>query len=668
MKKPLLLGIILTVCVVIVAFVFSLGYPGGMISYWKFDDATAFDSADANDGIIYGPTATPGQVGGALSFDGVNDYVEVPDSDSLDITGPITLEAWIFREKANAWQGIIAKFSGKLNKRSYLLYVTSANKLALMISSTGLQAGSGWGSYIFGDSDIPLNEWAHVMGTYDGSYLRVYINGSFNGEEPATIDPTYVSDAPLRIGIFTQAGSQYPVLESLGFGGKIDEVAIYNRALSAIEVQQHYQDGLEGLGYEVECIDPPTGMVSWWPGDGDAVDIQGGNNGTLVNDAAFVDGKVEQAFSLDGFNDYVQVPASVSLNEVGKTGFTADAWVKLESGYPIITKHRQNKPNIEGWLLSAHENKFHLQLRANGFCCQTLTSTVDWVAGRWYHVAGTYNGIEARLYVDGVLESFLQVSGDTSSTIDINIGRDVNTEAHFLNGIVDEVEIFDRALSADEIQDIYLAGSAGKCKELINQPPVAVCKDITIDCPATTITVEMVDGGSYDPDEGDTFTLSIDKTVLPFGEHDVSLTITDENGASDTCQAKVTVVDTTPPIIGSFTVDPDVLRPPNHKMVRIYPTITVNDNCDSDPSIVYTITMDEGDETDTYDAIYDSTLGDGHTTNDFRVEENGEIYVRAERSGKGTGRTYTITCTATDVSGNSATATATVTVPHDQKK
>ena len=99
MKKSLLFGIILTACVVIVAFVFAQVYPVGMISYWKFDEGsgpTAFDSADANDGtLINGPVWTSGQVGGALSFDGLDDYVEVPTSANLDITDAITLEAWV---------------------------------------------------------------------------------------------------------------------------------------------------------------------------------------------------------------------------------------------------------------------------------------------------------------------------------------------------------------------------------------------------------------------------------------------------------------------------------------------------------------------------------------------------------------------------------------------
>jgi len=279
-----------------------------------------------------------------------------------------------------------------------------------------------------------------------------------------------------------------------------------------------------------------------------------------------------------------------------------------------------------------------------------------------------------------------------------------------------------------------------------NSPPVAVCKNISIDADETcqaSITIEDVDGGSYDPDEGDTITLSLDNYgPFPLGENLVNLTVTDDSGESDTCEAVVTVVDTIPPVPDlaelpplngecfveitsiptatdncsgiiqvtttdplvygeqgiytvtwtyddgngnivtqtqtvtvrdvtppeiSVSVSPNILWPPNHKMVLITPTILASDNCNFDPVVELTsITMNEGDETNTYDPNYDTTLGDGKTTNDIQVDESGNIYLRAERSGQGTGRIYTITYTITDASGNTATAVATVSVPHDQ--
>lgn len=103
-------------------------------------------------------------------------------------------------------------------------------------------------------------------------------------------------------------------------------------------------------------------------------------------------------------------------------------------------------------------------------------------------------------------------------------------------------------------------------------------------------------------------------------------------------------------------------------MVLITPTKTVADNCDPDPDIeLELITMNEGDETNTYDPGFDSTVDDGNTIDDIQVDEKGDIYLRAERSGTNAGRVYTITFKATDSSRNSSSASVTVTVPHNQE-
>ncbi|MHC4665685.1 MAG: SBBP repeat-containing protein, partial [Planctomycetota bacterium] len=127
----------------------------------------------------------------------------------------------------------------------------------------------------------------------------------------------------------------------------------------------------------------------------------------------------------------------------------------------------------------------------------------------------------------------------------------------------------------------------------------------------------------------------------------------------------LTLVDDTPPEF-NLAVIPDTLWPPNHKMVQITPSWTAADLCDIDLNVsLVGIVMNEGDETSTYDPSFDDTVGDGHTTDDIQIVD-GDIYLRAERSGKGVGRVYTITYQATDDSGNVAVASATVTVPHDQ--
>ena len=106
-----------------------------------------------------------------------------------------------------------------------------------------------------------------------------------------------------------------------------------------------------------------------------------------------------------------------------------------------------------------------------------------------------------------------------------------------------------------------------------------------------------------------------------------------------------------------MSVEPNVLWPPNHTMVLITPSWEVSDNCDESPDVtLVSITSNEEDD----------AKGDGHTTDDIQVDDNG-IWLRAERSGTSTSRIYTITYQAADDSGNITVRSVTVTVPHDRR-
>jgi hypothetical protein len=149
---------------------------------------------------------------------------------------------------------------------------------------------------------------------------------------------------------------------------------------------------------------------------------------------------------------------------------------------------------------------------------------------------------------------------------------------------------------------------------------------------------------------------------FPLGTTPVTFTATDDSSNSSMCSSNVSVVDTTPPVI-QVTVTPDVLWPPNHRLVDITASVTVADICDPAPTFVLTsITSNEPD----------NGTGDGDTAGDIRGAALGtpdlSFRLRAERSGKGDGRVYTIVYTASDASGNTATGTAQVRVPHSRPR
>jgi uncharacterized repeat protein (TIGR01451 family) len=154
--------------------------------------------------------------------------------------------------------------------------------------------------------------------------------------------------------------------------------------------------------------------------------------------------------------------------------------------------------------------------------------------------------------------------------------------------------------------------------------------------------------------------------LFPLGDTTVTWTATDCHGNSSQATQTITVEDTTPPDL-SVSCSPDILWPPNHKMVEIVPTITASDICCGSNVTVelVSVQMNEGETENTFDPNYDINPESGYIGDDIQVVD-GRIYLRCERSGQtAEGRAYTITYRATDCAGNTSTASATVTVPHD---
>jgi len=143
------------------------------------------------------------------------------------------------------------------------------------------------------------------------------------------------------------------------------------------------------------------------------------------------------------------------------------------------------------------------------------------------------------------------------------------------------------------------------------------------------------------------------------GTYFVTWTYDDGNGNATTQSQTVVVEDTAPPSIDSISAAPNVIRPLNHKMVPVTISVSVSDNCDTNPSSrIISISSNEPE----------NGLGDGHTAADWEITGDLTANLRAERAGNGSGRVYTITVTCTDSAGNSTDREVTVTVPHDKKK
>jgi len=196
------------------------------VASYGFEEAsgsTVTDSSDnANTATIVGATrTTSGKYGRALSFDGVNDYVTVPDAPSLDLTTGMTLEAWLYPTAGGtAWRQAVLKETG--GGLAYGLYAFDNNGRP----SGFLRAGSEIGSA--GSSVLPLNTWSHLAATYDATTLRVFVNGNPVSERSVT-GPIATSGSPLKIGGNAIWGEF--------FKGRIDNVRVYNRALTSQDLK-----------------------------------------------------------------------------------------------------------------------------------------------------------------------------------------------------------------------------------------------------------------------------------------------------------------------------------------------------------------------------------------------------------------------------------------------
>jgi RHS repeat-associated protein len=203
--------------------------PDGLVGAWGFDEgsgSTVDDRSEAgNDGSVSGAAwSSSGKFGGALSFDGTNDRVVVPDSASLDLDDEMTLEAWVKPTSVGGdFQTVALKEWG-----DYLVYGLEAD-----------DAGKPWGAAYMHDADslvsaggpsaLAANTWAHLAVSYDGSQIKVYVNGSEVASEPAS-GPIETSGGDLSIGGTAAFADQW-------FDGLIDEVRVYNRALTTGEIQ-----------------------------------------------------------------------------------------------------------------------------------------------------------------------------------------------------------------------------------------------------------------------------------------------------------------------------------------------------------------------------------------------------------------------------------------------
>ena len=249
------------------------GVPGLVLGYGfeETSGTTANDvSAFKNNGTINGATSNAsGKFGRALSFDGTNDRVDVPDADSLDLSTGMTLEAWVKPTTNSGWRTAMLKERG--NDLLYALYTSNGSK-------PRAETFNGVENTAAGTTALPLNAWSHVAATYDNANLRFYVNGALVATK-ATSGAMPNTTGALRIGGNAVWGEY--------FSGLIDEVRVYNRALNASEIDFDMKNAVGSSTPPPADTTPPSapgnlkavgaiGKVSLsWEASTDAVGVTG---------------------------------------------------------------------------------------------------------------------------------------------------------------------------------------------------------------------------------------------------------------------------------------------------------------------------------------------------------------------------------------------------------
>ncbi|MFA5293857.1 MAG: LamG domain-containing protein [Phycisphaerae bacterium] len=292
-----LLGLIL-LSVVCLTAIPAFGDPS-LVGWWKFDEVSgtaANDSSDYNNnGTVYGgATWTTGQIDGALNFDGSNDYVSVPDNDnSLDMDNEMTITAWIKPSNISSYYCIAAKqpsgTAGNNYPGNYEFRIAQTSGL-LQLWHQGTGTTYGYTGYV-STTAVTAGVWQHVTVTLkEGDSVKFYINGAPAGTLSQTAVFGIVNNEPVRIG--ARKDSAY------WFYGSMDNIRIYNRALSGTEIQQlyYYNAILQATNPTPAdgkyCVEPNI-ILTWYSGNGAlSHDVYFGTDYSDVNNADINDANV----------------------------------------------------------------------------------------------------------------------------------------------------------------------------------------------------------------------------------------------------------------------------------------------------------------------------------------------------------------------------------------
>jgi hypothetical protein len=404
---------------------------------WWAGEGNATDSASTNDGTVVSTFSfVPGKVGQAFNFSG--GFVSVPDAEDLK-PATVTLQGWVKGTGVGAFQYIISK-SGAGAGTSYAMYVPANGGAAFFVTFPGVLLISPMAE----PAQVWDGEWHQLTGTYDGTVCRLYVDGVEIGtgtEGAGDID--YTSPQPLVFGALSTAAN-------FGYSASLDEVKLFGRALTGAEVQETFADA---SAFSAE-------LVGWWKADGNALDSARAHHGTMTSQGvSFFQGKVGQAFLAQGGS--VRIPSSTAFET---PGISMQMWVQSVNPGPFKYLAAKSRPGWASYALYTSDSGglAFFASTAGALSLSPRAQAENVWNGAWHQVTGTYDGSTVRLYVDG-----LEVGTGIAATGDIDYSSELNNGAFIIgndpsfgfgySGGIDEVKLFDRALTAEEVLNSYKA-------------------------------------------------------------------------------------------------------------------------------------------------------------------------------------------------------------------
>lgn len=429
----------------------------GLVGLWSFngDDisgTTAYDrSGSGNNGTLTnGPTQVLGKVGQALNFASASSqYVALGDVTALK-NSVFTWSAWINPTTYAGSERSIIGGSSNIARFS----VASDGTLTLVQTGVSTLAST--------TATVPLGAWSHVAVSYDASGNYVfYING-VNVKSGTNLVTFTFTGANFTIG---QVSTNY-------FNGKIDEVRAYNRVLTAGEIQALYdQGGGTKVNSAVSNIGGTgrldSGLAGYWrmdDGSGtSATDSStNGNAGTLTNGPTWTTGQIGGGLDFDGSDDYVEVAYSSSL--VATQTLTYSFWVRPDLNEQAGILGSLNGENGSGYNFITMDNNgseagnpaVSFTRNING---STVSRTVSfpYTVSQWFHYTYTYDGAYERVYVNGnkLLETAQTGNFATNTEYGLILGDPYQGAPGGFDGVMDEIRVYTRALSSDEVSQLY---------------------------------------------------------------------------------------------------------------------------------------------------------------------------------------------------------------------